>query len=101
MHDLNTAEPKIVGFESQPIPQSSSNMKTLAITGACLLAGVVAFCSLTGTRFVHDPIGTVGRNPDGSKYVSPHKDKPSQTPEEVQQFVKDYMEKSAARIYGE
>jgi len=100
MQDFNASEPKIVGFESQPIPQSTSNMKTLGITAACVVGCVILFCWMTGTRFTHDPIGTVGTKPDGSKYVAPRKNKPSQTPEEVQQFVKDYMEKSAAGIYG-
>ena len=95
MSDQVNSEPKIVGFESQPIPKSTSNMQTLMITGGCLLMGIMAFCSMTGTSFFHKPIGTVGGNPDGTKYVSPHKDDPCQTPEEVQQFVKDYMDKNS------
>jgi hypothetical protein len=100
MHDLNSGTQRIVGFESQQIPQTS-NMKTLAITAACVLGVVILFCSATGTRFTHNPIGTVGTKPDGSKYVDPRKNQPSQSPEDVQKFVKDYMDKTSKRIYGE
>lgn len=100
MHSTNAPEAKIVGFESQPIPQSTSNMKTLAITGGCLVVAVFLFCSLTGTRFTHKPIGTVGGNPDGTKYVAPWKKQRAQTPEEARQFVKDFMKDNAAFIHG-
>ena len=98
MHDLDSGEPKIVGFESQPIPKTDTK-KLMAITIGLVLLGCFLFCQATGTTFSNKAIEHSKQlKKTRKKYVSPHRDQPGQTLEEIQDGIDEMMRKNMSII---
>ena len=89
-------EPRIIGFESKPLPKSASplELKTWFLLGA----GVLFFGFFLLNDFNRETLSPAKLQKE--KYVSPHKDKPSQSIEDVQEFVRKQQEEMQSQLEG-